>query len=137
MSYYYFDGQDCHCVPEVDLTEPLFDGRPWEEWSPAELLACGFHLGNMIQDATGEEREMLIQRESDVLRCLGWLRVALLPGKELLDEWESTLEKLRGTDPFSMDAVEILTRLAEVERAMGADLHHLAREYRCGNEPLP
>ena len=51
----------------------IFDGRAWQDWSPQELMITIDELSKLIRAAVREERERLLMKESDAMRCLGYL----------------------------------------------------------------
>ena len=61
-----------------------FDHRSWEHWTVFELMAIIEKLGEIAQNATGDERERLLSRQSDAFRCLGWFSMLMAPPPELI-----------------------------------------------------
>jgi len=114
-----------------------FDGRTWEDWTVCELMSLLHELGERSCESKGEEREELLRKESDVLRCLGWMCILMAPPVELIEEWEQAITDGMATTPFSTERIEALTRQAEIQRACGTELMKYDRNYREGAEPIP
>lgn len=114
-----------------------FDGRSYEECTAAELLRAADELSVAAADATGDERDRLLMKESDVLRCLGYMCLMLAPDKQLREEWRKAVEEARKANLLSPEHIEALTRKAEIERACGAEQMGYARNYLDGKEPVP
>ncbi len=114
-----------------------FDGRGWDDWTVVELTSLLDELGERSHESEGEEREEFLRKESDVLRCLGWMCIAIAPPVELMKEWEQAIADRNAATPCSTSWIDALTRLAEIQRACGANVMHYARDYRNGAEPIP
>jgi hypothetical protein len=114
-----------------------FDHRSWEHWTVYELMAIIEQLGELAQNATGDERERLLSRESDAFRCLGWLSMLMAPPPELMVEWNEAGKEAGAAEPLSMESVYVGTRIAEIQRACGAAVCHYGRDYMYGDEPIP
>lgn len=122
----------------IEVEPPqFFDGRSYEEWTAAELLAAAHELAVAAAEAAGDERDRLLMKESDVLRCLGFLCLVLAPDQQLKEEWRKAAEEARTAKPLSPEHIEALTRQAAIERACGAEMMGYDRSYLDGKEPVP
>ena len=123
---------------DIQINPPEeFDHRPWEHWIVYELMATIEQLGELAQNATGDERERLLSKESDAFRCLGWLSILMAPPPELMVERDEAGKELAAAEPLSMESVFAETRIAEIQRACGAAVCHYGRDYMNGDEPIP
>ena len=114
-----------------------FDDRRADEWTVVELMSLIADLGERYVESVGEEREELLRRESDVLRCLGWMCISWSPPVKLMGEWEQALADEKAATPYSTEWIEALSRQAEIQRACGANVMFRGRNYRNGAEPIP
>ena len=124
--------------PRDFMVEPplIFDGRMHEDWTVAELETVVRELERLTLTATGEELDSILARQSAVLRCIGHLALVLCPPRALQDEWEQACADANHAEDFSPERLDALNRQAEVERACGADVLLMPRDYRGGDEPV-
>ena len=125
-------------IGDIQVYPPRsFDGRRFEDWTLSELIAATDDLSQLATEACGAERDRLLQKESDVMRCLGYLMLMLGPSEGLIKEWHAARAAVYAAEDLSSDHIAALTRVAEVQRACGLELLGFARKYMYGREPLP
>ena len=116
----------------------VFDGRPWDECTVYELQNVLYEIQDRLcAGAEGEERKALLRKESDVFRCLGRMCIHLAPPEGFMKEWGLAMADEMAATPFSTESIDALTRQAEVERTIGAEMEGFPREYFDGVEPIP
>ena len=115
----------------------VFDRRLWRHWTVDELMSLLILLADRVEDSEGEEREESLRKESNVMRCLGWMAIRMVPPVELMEEWKQALADEKAATPYSTEWIEALSRQAEIQRACGANVMFRGRHYRNGAEPIP
>ena len=125
--------------PEKVQVHPpyVFDNRSWEHWTADELMLTAEKLDDLANDAVGDERDRLLAKASDAMRCLGSLCLLLAPPESLMKERNEVMEEVRCAADGNSEYFAALTRKAEIERACGAHIMGYARKYRDGSEPAP
>ena len=102
-----------------------------------ELMSLLILLADRVEDSEGEEREESLRKESNVMRCLGWMAIRMVPPVELMEEWKQALADEKAARRCSTEWIEALDRQAENQRACGAELMDYDRDYRRGAQPIP
>jgi len=128
----------CRDPLSIQVEPPkVFDRRRWRHWTVDELMSHLILLADRVEDSEGEEREESLRKESNVMQCLGWMAIRMVPPVELMEEWKQALADEKAATRFSTEWFEALDRQAEIQRACGAELMDYDRDYRRGAEPTP